>query len=248
MVSLAPITHERPTFALAYAWAGVAIMWAFWVCFVIFLAEPRQIVAWWPLPTVDRTEGLAHPAIAALIDLALVTLFGLQHSVMARPWFKQQVMGRMPEPLQRVTYVHMANAALFLLILLWQPIPIEIWDVDDPPLREVLWLMFGAGWVILFLGAWSFGIRELLGIEQVMAWREGRRLAPRLKTGFLYRWLRHPMYVGVLLGMWGTPRMSFGHLLLALAMTGYVLIAMRYEERDLVERFGRRYSHWRDAA
>jgi hypothetical protein len=118
MVSLAPITHERPAFALAYALAGVAIMWAFWVCFVIFLAEPRQIVAWWPLPTVDRTEGLAHAAIAALIDLALVTLFGLQHSLMARPWFKQQVMGRMPEPLQRVTYVHMANAALFLLILL----------------------------------------------------------------------------------------------------------------------------------
>jgi methanethiol S-methyltransferase len=248
MVSLAPITHERPTFALAYAWAGVAIMWAFWVSFVIFLAEPRQVLAWWPLPTVDRSESLANPAFAALIDLALVMLFGLQHSVMARPWFKEEVMGRMPEPLQRVTYVHMANAALFLLILLWQPIPIEIWDVDDPPLREVLWLVFGAGWVILFLGAWSFGMRELLGIEQVMAWREGRRLAPRLKTGFLYRWLRHPMYVGVLLGMWATPRMSFGHLLLALTMTAYVLIAMRYEERDLAQRFGRHYSHWRDAA
>jgi protein-S-isoprenylcysteine O-methyltransferase Ste14 len=248
MVSLAPVTDERPTYALIYAWAGVAIMWVFWVSFVIFLAEPRQVLAWWPLPTVDRSEALANPAFAALIDLALVILFGLQHSVMARPWFKERVMGRMPEPLQRVTYVHMANAALFLLLLFWQPIPIEIWNVDETPAREVLWLLFAAGWLILFLGAWSFGILDLLGIEQVRAWREGRRHAPRLKTGFLYRWLRHPMYVGVLVGMWATPRMSFGHLLLALAMTGYVLIGMRYEERDLMQRFGSRYSHWRGAA
>jgi hypothetical protein len=100
-------------------------------------------------------------------------LFGLQHSVMARPWFKQQVMGRMPEPLQRVTYVHMANAALFLLILFWQPIPIEIWNVDDAPVREALWLLFAAGWIILFLGAWSFGMRDLLGIEQVRPGAKG---------------------------------------------------------------------------
>lgn len=248
MVSLAPITDERPAFALIYAWAGVAIMWVFWVSFVIFLAEPRQVLAWWPLPTVDRSESLANPTFAALIDLALVILFGLQHSVMARPWFKERVMGGMPEPLQRVTYVHTANAALFLLLLFWQPIPVEIWNIEDTPAREMLWLLFAAGWLILFLGAWSFGILDLLGIEQVRAWREGRRHTPRLKTGFLYRWLRHPMYVGVLLGMWATPRMSFGHLLLALAMTGYVLIGMRCEERDLMRRFGSRYSHWRGAA
>ena len=248
MVSLAPITHERPAFALAYAWAGVAIMWAFWVSFVIFLAEPRHVLTWWPLPTVDRTASVEHPAVAALIDLALVILFGLQHSVMARAWFKQRVMARMPEPLQRVTYVHTANAALFLLILFWQPIPMEIWNIEARPTREVLWLLFAAGWVVLFLGAWSFGILDLLGIEQVRAWREGRRHAPRLKTGFLYRWLRHPMYVGVLLGVWATPRMSFGHLLLALAITAYVLIAMRYEERDLMQRFGNSYQRWRGAA
>ena len=247
MVSLSPTTTERPALALAYAWAGVAIMWAFWASFVIFLSEPRQVLAWWPLPTVDRTNSATYPALAAIIDVTLVMLFGLQHSVMARPWFKQRVMPRMPEPLQRVTYVHMANAALFLLILCWQPIPTEIWNVDDTPAREPLWLLFAAGWIILFLGAWSFGIRELLGIDQVMAWRDGRRHTPRLKTGFLYRWLRHPMYVGVLLGTWATPRMSVGHLLLALAMTAYVLIAMRYEERDLMQRFGASYHQWRGA-
>jgi hypothetical protein len=89
MVSLAPITHERPTFALAYAWAGVAIMWAFWASFIIFLAEPRQLLSWWPLPTIDQGDSLLHPLAAALIDLGLIALFGLQHSVMARPWFKK---------------------------------------------------------------------------------------------------------------------------------------------------------------
>ena len=245
MVSPAPTTRGRAVFAIAYAWAGAAVMWAFWVSFVIFLAEPRQVLAWWPLPTIDRVVSPQQPVLAVCIDLALVAVFGLQHSVMARPWFKRRVMSWIPEGLERATYVHMANMALFILILLWQPIPAEVWNVEDSAARDVLWLLFGAGWAILFLGAWSFGLRELLGLEQVRAWTEGRPHASRLKTGLLYRWLRHPMYVGVLLGVWATPRMSFGHLLLALALTAYVLIAMRYEERDLLHRFGRRYADWR---
>ncbi len=245
---LVPKTHDRAPFALAYAWAGVAIMWCFWVSLVIFLAEPRQVVAWWPLPTVDRGGADQPPMFAALIDLALVTLFGLQHSVMARPWFKQRVMSKIPPAMERSTYVHMANAALFSLILFWHPIPAEIWNIEDGPARNAVWLLFAAGWVILFLGAWSFGMRDLLGIEQARASIDGRGHAARLKTGFLYRWLRHPMYAGVLLGVWATPRMSAGHLLLALALTAYVLIAMRYEERDLLDRFGSRYSRWRGTA
>jgi protein-S-isoprenylcysteine O-methyltransferase Ste14 len=248
MVSLVPETHERPSFALAYAWAGFGIMWCFWVCFLIFLAEPRQVVSWWPLPTVDGAASLYPPVLAALIDLLLIALFGLQHSVMARTWFKRRVMGRVPPPLERVTYVHMANASLFTLILCWQPIPVEIWNVQEDLARDLVWCLFAAGWIIFFLGAWSFGIRDLLGIEQVTAWREGRLQTRTLKTGLLYRWLRHPMYVGVLMSIWATPRMSFGHLLLALALTGYVLIAMRYEERDLLHQFGGRYRRWRRAA
>lgn len=201
MVALVPITRDRPDFALTYAWAGVVLMWAFWVSFVIFLAEPRQVLSWWPLPTVDRFGSSQQPLLAAFVDLALVALFGVQHTVMARPWFKQHVLNWIPERLERSTYVHMANAALFILILFWQPIPLEVWDVGEGPAREALWAVFAVGWIVLFLGAWSFGIRELLGLEQVRAWSEGRRHASVLKTGFLYRWLRHPMYVGVLLGV-----------------------------------------------
>jgi len=228
----------------AYAWLGFVVMWAFWVSFVVFLANPRWAGREWPLPTVDGATDV-HPGIAAVIDLALISLFGLQHSVMARPWFKASVMGRLPDAFQRCTYVHAANIALFALIVFWQPVPHVVYSAASP-LRELLWAAFAGGWIILFVGALSFGIRDLLGIRQMQAWMHGSQTsAPRLKIGLLYRWLRHPMYVGVLLAVWATPRMTIGHLLLAAGMTLYVLIAMRYEERDLVARFGSAYARWR---
>jgi protein-S-isoprenylcysteine O-methyltransferase Ste14 len=153
----------------------------------------------------------------------------------------------MPQAFERCTYVHLANMALFGLILGWQPIPIEAWSIRGGPLEVAAWAAFGAGWVILFLGAWSFGIRDLLGLAQMRAWAGGREHRLNLRTGRLYRWLRHPMYVGVLLGAWATPRMSVGHLLLALGLTTYVLIAVRYEEGDLVAAYGSRYLAWRTA-
>ena len=228
-----------------YAWSGFAVMWAFWICFFVFLASPRWAASDWPLPTVDSGGLAMHPAFAGAINVALVSLFGLQHSLMARPWFKTHVMGRMPSSFERCTFVHAANLALFALIFFWQPIPVEIWNVG-PPLRHVLWAAFAAGWLILLFGALSFGIFDLLGIEQMRVWYRGMPPPqPRLKTGLLYRWIPHPMYIGVLLAMWATPRMTVGHMLLAAGMTVYVLIAMRYEERDLLSRFGKAYTRWR---
>lgn len=248
MVTLAPSSQDRRIFGPIYSWSGFAIMWAFWVSFVVFLAEPRQLLSWWPLPTIDQAESPLHPLAAALINLGLIALFGVQHSVMARPWFKKKVM-RMPGAFERCTYVHMANIALFALILFWQPVPQQLWDVGNGVIRDVVWILFALGWMILLLGAWSFGIRDLLGVEQMRAWAHGGVVSqPRLKTGWLYRWLRHPMYVGVLMAVWVTPRMSVGHVLLALGLTGYVLVAMRYEERDLVRTFGARYNRWRGLA
>jgi len=236
---------SRRVLGLAYAWTGVAVMWSIWFCFVIFLADPPRAAKSSPLPTVDSGGAFDHHGIAALIDLVLISLFGLQHSMMARPWFKQRVWGHLPPAFERCTFVHAANFALMSVILFWQPIPIEVWDVGSP-WREVMWVAFGAGWIILLFGAISFGILDLLGIEQMRAWANGMPTPqPRLKTGLLYRWLRHPMYVGVLLAMWATPKMTIGHLLLAAGMTLYVLIAMRYEERDLITRFGRTYALWR---
>src|SRR5262245_16747098 len=247
MVALSPSLACRPVLGLAFAWSGFAVMWGFWVSFVIFLAEPRHVLDFWPLPTVDRGGWVDEPWTAAIVDVCLIALFGLQHSVMARPWFKEQVM-RMPAPFVRCTYVHMANAALFALIVLWQPIPLEVWHASEQSLQTLIWALFAAGWIVLLLGAWSFGMRELLGLRQMQAWVDDRRSPePGLKTGWLYRRLRHPMYIGVLLGIWATPRMSLGHLLLASGLTAYVLIAVRYEERDLLQAFGARYRSWRQA-
>jgi uncharacterized membrane protein len=245
---MAHCSRGERNWGTAYALLGICVMWAFWVCFVIFLASPRSLLNQWPLPMVDQAGFVSSPWLAAANDVGLITLFGLQHSIMARPWFKERVLFAMPDAFVRCTYVHMANLCLFALILFWQPIPIVVWDVGRGIARDALWFLFATGWVILFLGAWSFGILELLGLTQMRAWGHGNAVRqPELKTGRIYRWLRHPMYVGVLLGVWATPRMTVGHLLLAVGFTLYVLIAVRYEERDLLARFGKNYSRWRAA-
>jgi protein-S-isoprenylcysteine O-methyltransferase Ste14 len=224
-------------------------MWVFWISFVVFLAQPRQLLPYWPLPTVDEGGALLHPVLAALVDLLVIVLFGLQHSLMARPWFKQWWASSVPPAFERSTYVHTANLALFVLIIFWQPIPYVLWEVPEGLWCDAFWAVFILGWITLFLGAHSFGILELLGVEQMRSWSNNERpRPPGLKTGLLYRWLRHPMYVGVLLGVWVTPTMSVGHALLALGLTCYVLLAMRYEERDLARQFGATYSRWRAAA
>jgi protein-S-isoprenylcysteine O-methyltransferase Ste14 len=239
------VTSPARAWGLVYGWAGLALMWVFWTCFVVFLANPRWAATSWPLPTVDQGGLALHPLAAAAFDIALIALFGLQHSLMARPRFKQRVTGRLPPAFERCTYVHAANITLFAMIVFWQPIPAVVWNVPAP-FREVLWAAFAAGWLILLLGALSFGMLELLGVTQMNAWYRGAvDPSPRLKTGLLYRLVPHPMYVGVLLAMWATPRMTVGHLLLAGGMTVYVLIAMRYEERDLARRFGHSYARWR---
>lgn len=223
-------------------------MWGFWTSFVIFLASPPKLLNHWPLPTVDHGGFVGSPWLAAAVDLGLIALFGLQHSLMARPWFKQSVMRRLHPALARCTYVHMANLALFTLVIAWQPIPFAVWDVGRGFWRDASWVLFALGWIILFVGAWSFGILELLGVTQMRAWAHGHAYRPQLKTAGIYRWMQHPMYVGVLLGVWATPRMSAGHLLAAAGLTAYVLIAMRFEERDLLAQYGARYRKWRKSA
>jgi hypothetical protein len=238
-------TPPNASLGLGYAWSGFAVMWAFWVSFVIFLAQPTALIGRWPLPMVDVGGAVEQSLVAAIIDSCLIALFGLQHSVMARPAFKTWWAGSIPPAFERCTYVHMANVALFTLIIFWQPIPSMVWNVEGP-LEQVLWVLFGLGWLMLFAGGWSFGIFDLLGVTAMRAWARGDEPKRRqLKTGKLYNWMPHPMYVGVLLGVWATPRMSLGHLLLAGGLTLYVLIAMRYEERDLARRYGQAYRRWR---
>ena len=233
---------------LIYGLTGVAVMAVIWPLFGVFLSNAPRLSAPWLERSADVGLGAENLVVAGAVDLALIAAFGLQHSLMARPAFKRRWRVLLAPALERATYVHAANVVLLALIVLWQPIPLEVWRVDQPLLRHVCWLAFALGWLILLAGALSFGIAELLGVRQVLDWFCQREPVPlRLKTRGLYHWLRHPMYVGVLMALWATPYMTLGHALLATGLTIYVLIAKGYEERDLNHTYGRAYRSWRSA-
>jgi len=199
-----------------------------------------------PIRTVDAPlAGFSAGALA--IDVGLVLLFGLQHSVMARPGFKRVWQRWCPPALERTIYVLAASAALALLCLAWRPLSGAVWDVSSPPLRMLGWAGFGAGAVLLFAAAGQIDLFALTGVRQ--AFEHAGWLAPRTDGGLvvrgLYRWTRHPIASGWLLVLWVTPTMTVGHLLLAVAMTVYILIGTWLEERALVASFGDLYRRYR---
>ncbi|WP_170937163.1 MULTISPECIES: methyltransferase [Rhodomicrobium] len=229
---------------LAYGVAAFVATFAFFTHYVLFLGNLPKLSAPWLATTVDTGPTLP-PFAAALVDLALVALFGLQHSLMARPGFKAWWTRTVPKGLERSTYVMAASAVGFIMMLFWQPIPIVLWEAPLPA-ATALWVAFGLGWLLLLASGISFNIFELLGLRQAWAWSQNRP-APELslKTNWLYDSMRHPMYVGFLLGVWMTPHMTVGHALMAAGFTLYILVAMRYEERDLSRNFGPAYESWR---
>ena len=233
---------------LGYALAAFAGTWVFFTWFVVFLANLPKRADPWVVPSIDVGGTADHPALALLFNVGLISLFCLQHSVMARPAFKRLIARLIPQALERATYVHAANVTGILLLLLWMPMPELLWSIEDETAKTAIWIAFGAGWLLLFLGAVSLDIFELLGLRQAWYWFSAQSHRPlALKTAFLYRYIEHPMYVGVLLGVWMTPHMSVGHALLASTFTIYIAIAMIYERRDLQARFGSAYLKWRTA-
>ncbi|NJM36134.1 MAG: isoprenylcysteine carboxylmethyltransferase family protein [Rhodomicrobium sp.] len=216
---------------------GFVATFAFFTCFVIFLGNLPKLDEPWLSPTVDTGPALA-PLPAALIDLSLIALFGLQHSLMARPWFKRWLTRAVPQPMERAAYVIAAALAGFIMLIFWQPIPQVLWSVSGAA-AALLWSFFALGWAILLVSAINFGIFELLGLRQACAFYRGEpQPEPSLKTRGLYRWLGHPMYAGVLMGLWITPHMTVGHALIAAGLTVYIRIGMHYETRDLSRTFG----------
>jgi protein-S-isoprenylcysteine O-methyltransferase Ste14 len=221
------------------------------VAYLIFFATFLYLVAfvgslpWVPL-TVDR-GGPASPLPAAIvIDLALIALFGVQHSVMARPGFKARWTRLVPGPIERSTYVLAASLVLILLFLLWRPIPDTIWRAENGVAAAILWVLFALGWLTVLVSTFLISHFELFGLSQVWGHARGTQPAPPVfRQPFFYRHVRHPIYSGFLLAFWATPHMTAGHLLLAGGITVYILIAIRYEERDLVGLFGADYEAYR---
>ncbi len=227
-------------FYLVYAAIAYAIFLAVFLYLIAFVGNLPGV----PL-TVDR--GPTAPlALALPIDIALIALFALQHSVMARPVFKASWLRLVPPPIERSTYVMMANAVLVLLFLGWHPLTATVWAVDNPVGAALLWGLFGLGWLIVLLSTFLINHFELFGLQQAwFAWRARVAAAPTLRQPFFYKLVRHPLYAGFFLAFWATPTMSAGHLLLAVGMSAYMLIAIRLEERNLIDVFGEDYLTYR---
>jgi methanethiol S-methyltransferase len=198
--------------------------------------------------SIDR-GGLGDGAITAtavVVDVALLALFGFQHSIMARQGFKRWWTRIVPPSAERSTYVLASNICLIALLAGWYPITHEVWRVAGEPWRMLVSITGLLGWAIALLSTLLIDHFDLFGVRQVFARLRGRRPAEHpFTTPFLYRAVRHPLYLGFLIAFWATPHMTLGHLLFAAVNTGYILIAVRFEERDLLRVFGEQYGEYR---
>lgn len=221
------------------------------IAYTIFFVTFLYLIAFvgdlpWVALTVDR--GPAAPVgTAVIIDLALIALFAVQHSVMARQGFKRAWTKIVPPPAERSVYVLAASAALIILFVAWRPISGVVWEVTSPAPAALLWALFAAGWGIVLLSTFLINHFELFGLQQAWFNLRGKAAAPpTFRQPFFYKLVRHPLYAGFFLAFWSTPRMTEGHLLLAAGMSVFMLIAIQLEERDLVGYFGRDYENYRE--
>jgi protein-S-isoprenylcysteine O-methyltransferase Ste14 len=219
------------------------------VCYLIFFVTFLYAIGFTGNFIVPKgiDSGVEGPfVLSIIINVALMGLFAVQHSVMARPGFKKWWTNYVPSPIERSTYVLLTSLALILLFHFWQPMTGTVWNITEPALRNVVWGIFAMGWGIVLLSTFMIGHFDLFGLQQVLFHKQGKKTPkPKFKEPGFYKLVRHPIMTGFIIAFWATPDMTMGHLLFAAVTTAYILIAIQLEERDLIALLGNAYINYR---
>ncbi len=218
----------KKTFAVLYGY----------VCYVIALGTILYLIGFVGDFLVPKSisSGQSGPVRwAVLVDLALLLVFSLQHRGMARAGFKSWLSDVLPRPFQRSTYILAASLTLVATVIFWQPLPGVVWHVDKTWAQIILWLLYGLGWVTVFVSARLINSGHFFGVQQMKDFAQDQpQRSPEFQTPGFYQYIRHPLMLGFLIAFWATPHMTLGHLLFASTVTLYIFFAVQLEERDLI--------------
>ncbi|MEE9396591.1 MAG: NnrU family protein [Methylococcales bacterium] len=220
---------------------GVASYFLFFAVFVYFIGFVGDVF----VPKSISSEALMNSNNALLINIGLIALFGIQHSIMARDWFKEAIASIVPHHMERSTFVLVSTIVLAALMYFWQPMAGIIWQIENTLVQKIIWVVFGIGWALIFISTFLTDHFDLFGLRQSWLHFVKKTYTPvRFTERLVYRWIRHPMMLGIVIAFWAVPTMTTGHLVFSIGMTFYVLIGIHFEEKGLAKSIGPLYKEY----